>query len=143
MRFDLGFEHSLPPPTESVGGSGLGARALAVRDEARATREKIRSIGWALPRTRPRRLYFRVGLSNPTSATKNPRTASPLVPFGDFSILSQSLTVISLPSFREYTKRSSLYTVTRSKDSFCKLPLLFLVLGRGVTVQFLKKLDEA
>ena len=70
LRFGLGFEHSLPPPTESVGGSGLGARALAVRDEARATREKIRSIGWALPRTHPRRLYFRVGLSNPTSATK-------------------------------------------------------------------------
>ena len=70
LRFGLGFEHSLPPPTKSVGGSGIGARALAERDEARATREKIRSIGWAPPRTHPRRLYFRVGLSNPTSATK-------------------------------------------------------------------------
>ena len=52
------------------GGSGLGARALAVRDKARATREKIRSIGWAPPRTHLIRLYFRVGLSNPTEATK-------------------------------------------------------------------------
>ena len=30
----------------------------------------VRSIGWAPLRTRPRRLYFRVGLSNPTSGAK-------------------------------------------------------------------------
>jgi hypothetical protein len=60
-------------------------------DEARATREKIRSVGWALPRTRPRRLYFRVGLSNPTSATKIkiPEQHRTQVLFGDFSILSK------------------------------------------------------
>ena len=35
----------LCPSTTDGGGRGLGARALAVRDEARATREKIRSLG--------------------------------------------------------------------------------------------------
>ena len=61
-----GFEPSRPPLAEGEGGRGLGARALAVRDQASATGEKIRRIGRAPPRTRPMRLYFRVGLSNPT-----------------------------------------------------------------------------
>ena len=50
----LGFEPSRPPLAEGEGGRGLGARALAVRDQASATREKIRRIGRAPPRTRPR-----------------------------------------------------------------------------------------
>lgn len=41
-------------------------------------------------------------------AKKLPEQHHTLVPFGDFSILSQSITVISLPSFSEYTRRSSL-----------------------------------
>ncbi|MBE6592892.1 MAG: recombinase family protein [Ruminococcaceae bacterium] len=40
---------------------GHRARALAVRDEARARWEEKRSIGSAPPRTRPRRLFRRVG----------------------------------------------------------------------------------
>ena len=55
--------------TTDVGGRGLGARVLAVRDETRVTREKIRSRRLALPRTSCLRLYFRVGLSNPTPAS--------------------------------------------------------------------------
>jgi hypothetical protein len=39
----------------------------------------------------------------------SPNSIKPLVPFGDFSILSQSITVIFVPSFSEYTRRSSLY----------------------------------
>ena len=65
------------PSTTDGGGRGLGARVLAVRDETRVTREKIRSRQLALPRTSCLRLYFRVGLSKPTPASKKtPRTCS-------------------------------------------------------------------
>ena len=46
--------------------------------------------------------------------TKIPEQHHTLVLFGDFSIFSQSAIVMSVPSFSEYTKRSSLYTVTLS-----------------------------
>ena len=51
---DLNY-HSLR--READGGSGLGARALAVRGGARATREEKRSVGSA-PRVRARGDYF-------------------------------------------------------------------------------------
>lgn len=40
--------------------------------------------------------------------SKIPEQHRTKVPFGDFSILAQSATVISVPSFSAYTKRSSL-----------------------------------